>query len=137
MATNHTKAKGTKRQTKAQNDEISYLKGKIYQLITTNKNLRKELDSATTQNQKPRAPFKNISSPPTKRKNTATKYTKAKRTQRQIKAQNEEISYIKGKIYQLITTNKKLRKELDNESREKWQKVKNRKTRNKTRYNSH
>ncbi len=137
MATNHTKVKGTQRQTKAQNDEISYLKGKIYQLITTNKNLRKELDSATTQNQNPRTPLKNITSPPTKRKNTATKYTKAKRTQRQIKAQNEEISYIKGKIYQLIATNKKLRKELDEANREKWQKVKNRKTRNKTRYNSH
>ncbi len=131
MATKHTKVKGTQMQIKAQNEEISYLKSKIYQLIATNKNLRKKLDSAKTQKQKPKVPLK-IKSPLRTQKKTTTKYSKAKRTQRQIKAQNEEISYIKSKIYQLITTNKNLRIELNNTNREKWQKVQNRKTRNET-----
>ncbi len=135
MATKHTKAKGTQQQIKAQNEEISYLKSKAYQLIATNKNLRKELENTTTQKQKPKVPLKNNTSPPTKKKKTVTKYTTAKKTYRKIKAQNEEISYVKNKIYQLITTNKNFRKELNNANREKWQKVENRKTRNKAKDN--
>ncbi len=132
MATKHTKVKRTQRQIKAQHDEIIYLKSKIYQLITTNKNLRKELDSAATQKQKLKVSLKNNASPLTKQKKVATKYTKATKMCRQLKAQNEEISYIKSKIYQLITTNRNLRKELDNANGEKWQKVEKRKIRNKT-----
>ncbi len=143
MATKHTKVKGTERQIKAQNEEIRYLKSKIYQLITTNKNLRKELNSnlrkelanAKTPKQKPKVPLKNNSPPLTKKNKMATIHNEIGGTQRQIKAQNEEIRYLKSKIYQLIATQKKLKTELvnaDQMNQEKWQKVENRKRRNKT-----
>ena len=130
--------KETQRQIKAQNEEIHYIKSKIYQLITTNKNLRKELDNAQTPKQKPKVPLKNNTPPLTKNNKMATKYNKTRGAQRQIKAQIEEISYLKSKIYQLITTLKNLKKELDNAyqenqgNQEKWRKVENRKRRNKT-----
>ncbi len=135
MATKYTKTNGTQRQIKAQNEEIHYIKSKIYQLIATNKTLRKELDNAKTPKQKPRVPLKNNTSTLTKKNKMATKYNETRGTQWQIKSQIEEIGYLKSKIYQLITTQKNLRKELDNsdqENQEKWQRVENRKRRNKT-----
>ncbi len=135
MANNCTKAKGTQRQIKAQNEEIHYIKSKIYQLIKTNKNLRKKLNIAKTPKQKPKAPLKNNTSPLTKKNKMATKYNETRWTQRHIKAQNEEISYLKSKIYQLITTQKNLKKELDDtdqQNQEKWQMVEKRKRRHET-----
>ncbi len=140
MAIKFTEAKETQKQIKAQYEEIRYLKNKIYQLITTNKNLRKELNNAKPQKQKPKVPLKNNTSPLTRKNKMETKYNETRGTQRQIKAQNEEISYLKNKIYELITTKKNLRKELDNanqENQEKWQKVENRKRRNKTKKHNH
>ncbi len=46
MATEHTKQRESEKRIKAQEDEISYLKTKIYELIATNKDLRKELLTA-------------------------------------------------------------------------------------------
>ena len=45
----------------------------------------------------------------TKLTNMANKHTKEKR----IRAQEEEINYLKSKLYQLAKTNKKLEKELE------------------------
>ncbi len=85
----------------------------------------------------------------------ATRYTKQDDTEKRIKAQNEEISYLKMKIYKLIATNKNLREELNianhkiknleysssyknprnkqveskKSENEKWQKVKSRRNR--------
>ncbi len=141
MATKYTKVNGTKirtqRQIKAQSEEIHYIKSKIYQLITTSKNLRKELDNAKPRKQKPKVPLKDNTPPLNKKNKIAAKYyNETGGTQRQIKAQNEEISYLKGKIYQLISTQKTLKTELENQ--EKWQKVENRKRKNKThKHNCH
>ncbi len=46
MATKHTREDESEKRIKAQNDEISYLKMKIYELIATNKDLRNELHTA-------------------------------------------------------------------------------------------
>ncbi len=47
MAAKHTKLKNAEKRIEAQNEEIHYLKTKAYQLITTNKNLKKQRISNT------------------------------------------------------------------------------------------
>ncbi len=49
MAAKYTDLKGAEKRIAALNDEIHYLKTKIYQLITTNKTLKKELDIKNTE----------------------------------------------------------------------------------------
>ncbi len=92
---------GTEKAIKAQNEEISYLKTKIYQLITTNKDLKDEIYNANGRIKS----HKNNQKIP--------KCTNLKGTENRIAALNEEIHYLKTKTYQLIAINKTLKKELN------------------------
>ncbi len=100
MATKYIKENGTEKLITAQNDEIFYLKTKIYQQITTNRHLKNELYNA---NRRTRSLKNNQKIP---------KCTHLKGTEKRIAALNEEIHYLKTKIYQLIASNKTLKKEL-------------------------
>ncbi len=98
---------------KALNEEIQYLKTKAYQLITTNRCLKKELDQVNSKTESPEYSRKNAqdecNSKTAKRDNH-----NQNEAEKRIDALNEEIHYLKTKIYQLIATNKTLKKELNN-----------------------
>ena len=127
------KKMATKKETeeiKAQNEEIQYLKTKAYQLITTNKSLKKELDQVNSKTKSPECSRKNVQN----ECNIKTaKSTNQNGAEKRIDALNEEIHYLKTKIYQLIATNKTLKKELNNaRNKEKndsngWKKIHRRK----------
>ncbi len=101
MATKYTNENGTEKLIKAQNEEILYLKTKVYQLITTNKHLKNELYNADRRSRS----FKN--------NQKISKCTHPEGTEKRIAALNEEIHYLKTKIYQLIASNKTLKIELN------------------------
>ncbi len=100
-----------RKEIKALNEEIRYLKTKAYQLITTNKGLKKELDQVNSKTKSPEYSRKNAQDECNS--NTA-KSTNQNEAEKRIDALNEEIHYLKTKIYQLIATNKTLKKELNN-----------------------
>ncbi len=96
---------------KAQNEEIKYLKTKAYQLIITNKSLKKELDQVNSKTKSPECSRKNVQD---ECNSKTAKSTDQNGAEKRIDALNEEIHYLKTKIYQLIATNKTLKKELNN-----------------------
>ena len=101
----------------ALNEEIHYLKTKAYQLITTNKSLKKELDKDNGK----RKSRKNVQD---KYNNKTAKCTNLNGAEKRIDALNEEIHYLKTKIYQLIATNKTLKKELnENDEKNGWKEI--------------
>ena len=95
---------------KALNEEIRYLKTKAYQLITTNKSLKKELDQVDGITRSPEYSRKNAQD----ERNSKTLSTNQNGAEKRIDALNEEVHYLKTKIYQLIASNKTLKKELNN-----------------------
>ncbi len=115
---------------KALNEEIRYLKTKAYQLITTNKCLKRELDQSNGKSNSLKYSHKNTVN---KYNNKTAKCTNLNRTEKTIDALIEEIHYLKTKIYQLIATNRTLKKELKNsknteeDERNGWQKIRRRK----------
>ncbi len=96
---------------RAQYEEIKYLKTKAYQLITTNKSLKKELDQVNGKTKSLKYSRKNAQD---KCNSKTAKSANQNGDEKRIDALNEEIHYLKTKIYQLITTNKTLKKELNN-----------------------
>ena len=114
----------------ALNEEIQYLKTKAYQLITTNKGLKKELDQV---NGKSKHLSYSRKSAQDKCNNKTAKCTNLNGAEKRMNALNEEIHYLKTKIYQLIATNKTLKKELNNarntgkDERNGWKKIHRRK----------
>ncbi len=115
---------------KALNEEIQYLKTKAYQLITNNKGLKRELYQA---NGKSKSLEYSLKTTQNKHSNKTTKCTNLDGSQKRIDALNEEIHYLKTKIYQLIATNKTLKKDLNNtkntveDERNGWKKIHRRK----------
>ncbi len=127
---------------KTQNEESNHLKSKLYELAKTNKYLEKELEGAR-RNLKHTQKYHEISAT-----NMANNY--AKDMENKIKTQNDEINYLKSKLYELAKTNKYLEKELEGANRkiqnsesnskninekhdmntyEKWHKVENKRSR--------
>ncbi len=110
----------------AQNEEIRYLKTKAYQLITTNKSLKKELDQVNSKSKSLKHSRKNAQD---KHSNKRAKCTNLNGAEKRIDALNEEIHYLKTKIYQLIATNRTLKKELhdtkstEEDERNGWKKI--------------
>ncbi len=108
----------------AQNEEIHYLKTKAYQLIATNKNLKKHrIESVEYSHKNANKPI-----------NIPAKYTDLKAAKKRIAGLDEEIHYVKTKIYQLITTNKTLKTELNTKNMKRdesnrWKRISRRKPR--------
>ncbi len=115
---------------KALNEEIRYLKTKAYQLITTNKCLKREPDQTNSKSKSLEYSRKNTQN---KYSNKTAKCTNLNQAENRIDALNEEIHYLKTKIYQLIATNKTLKKELNStknteeDERNGWKKIHRRK----------